>query len=51
MLAMIKLLIAPRNLRRYVGRHRARWALFRTGPVTAVDRDVALMVVWQQTAN
>jgi hypothetical protein len=25
MLAMIKLLIAPRNLRRYVGRHRTRY--------------------------
>ena len=40
MLAMIKLLIAPRNLRRYVGRHRTRYvsrAARAAGPAVAVE--------------
>ena len=43
MLAMIKLLIAPRNLRRYVGRHRTRYVT-RATPVgvTAVPVEVTV---------
>jgi hypothetical protein len=40
MLAMIKLLIAPRNLRRYVGRHRTRYvsrAAQTVGPAVPVE--------------
>ena len=51
MLGMFQTLMAPRYPRRYIGRHRARRAFHGISPVAAVHRDVALLAVWQQTAN
>jgi hypothetical protein len=51
MLGMFQTLIAPRYPRRYVGRHRARWAMRRTGPAAAASREMTLTTMWQQTAN
>ena len=51
MLGLFQTLIPPRYPRRYVGRHRARWAIFGTEPAAAARRYITLMTVWQQTAN
>jgi hypothetical protein len=52
MLDMFYTLIAPRYPRHYIGRHRERRrVIVRTGPVTAIHWDAALIDLWQRSAN